>query len=312
MPSQLEGRLTKLVVVRSPLDNSVVSSMAALTSLQHLELRGCISCSPLEQGSIMLADLAALSTLTRLTALHWGEVAGRVVFNLHQSLPKLVLGLQHSLKSLELSGLHSAECKPSTLRCLSSLQRLQNLEIKGCDSTSMLLELGLDNLPQGLESLSLRYVAIQQPNACSQLSNLTSLTLSHCQAVTSLDALEVSMARLPGLGHLELTDMPQLRTSHFSHLAALTQLTSLAMSSTGNQHVGNSALSLLTTLTRLRKLRWSAGDILDNILDPVILKSFPNLHLLTISTSMYFRMARWSALGVMEFLPFCQLEAVGP
>ncbi|GFH15587.1 hypothetical protein HaLaN_11839, partial [Haematococcus lacustris] len=193
----------------------------------------------------MLADLAALSMLTRLTALHWGEVAGRVVFNLHQSLPKLVmglqhlphwpaktepgpltrggvlsvwntfhthgmgaaacvcacvcacrlvLGLQHSLKSLELSGLHSAECKPSTLRCLSSLQRLQNLEIKGCDSTSMLLELGLDNLPQGLESLSLRYVAIQQPNACSQLSNLTSLTLSHCQAVTSLDAMQVRFA----------------------------------------------------------------------------------------------------------------------
>jgi hypothetical protein len=36
----------------------------------------------------------------------------------------------------------------------------------------------------------------------------------------------------------------------------------------------------------------SAGDVLDSILDPVVLRHFVNLHHLVITSSMYWRMTR--------------------
>mmetsp|Transcript_33186 Transcript_33186/g.73372 ORF Transcript_33186/g.73372 Transcript_33186/m.73372 type:complete len:84 (+) Transcript_33186:2-253(+) len=79
----------------------------------------------------------------------------------------------------------------------------------------------------------------------------------------------------------------------------------------GTPAVNNGTLNTLTTLTSLRRLKWHAGDLLDFALDPVSLKSFPKLFVLSITTSMFWRMSRWNALNVMELLPHCEVESVG-
>ena len=55
----------------------------------------------------------------------------------------------------------------------------------------------------------------------------------------------------------------------------------------------------------------AAGDMVDSILDPSFLKAFRKLLLLSIHTSMFWRMTRWSALSFLDFVPHCQLEVEG-
>ncbi|KAF5839894.1 hypothetical protein DUNSADRAFT_18308 [Dunaliella salina] len=166
-------------------------------------------------------------------------------------------------------------------------------------------------LPPKLQSLQLRWFILTAAKCPTHLSQMRRLSLERC-ASSNLQHFQNVLEGLPSLSSLDLEDILDLSERHIMHIRPLTQLTSLSVVAIGNHHITNSMLGLLTTLTGLRRLKWHAGDMLDSILDPAFLKAFPNLFVLSLTTSMFYRMTRWSALNVMDFLPYCQLETIGP
>jgi Leucine-rich repeat (LRR) protein len=263
--------ITEINVLNAPtmIDNTAILSFGRLTRLQRLDLGGCNlddelgilsklqNLTHLNLGNIYLEDFSHIAHLKRLRCL---DLTHNLITDFSAmsgltNLSRLVLQYSDRLVNIApivaLTGLKELNLNFCTriarsgIASLTKLRQLENLTIQGCSF------LAADNILakfSGLRHLDVASCGLEDSNALTNLTALTSLNLSNNFRVNAL-----LLDRIFALSHLQSLTINNCLFSEAAlpHITTLSNLTALEMMQT---NVSNKSIASLAQLPRLRRV----------------------------------------------------------
>jgi hypothetical protein len=268
LAAQIAGHpsCTKLTITASSMTNVGWTSLAALRSLQQLDLRGCtINNSQLQ---------AAVSGMPELRALRLSGQSGNT------SVDDDGLSVLSKCTNLKVFAADELFVSEDGLQHLSNCPQLAELYLKGTlvsdDAMSMIAE--MKNLRKlrlaktkvstaGLELLSALPLEELDVSECSRVLDDSMVAIGKMVSLKRLNlwrdvVTDDGAAHLKGLINLEWLnlDNTHLRDAGLEHLSNMTKLTFLHIGSTGVSDAGMEKLSPLVALKDLKVTRTSVTE----------------------------------------------------